>query len=300
MKRRSFIILAFVLLTVANITVFIFRDHFQFQDYQTAPTLYENCDKSCVEKWRRYVKDYPAGELVAAGKITDTLVRGATLDTKEKIFRLGIFIYNRFHSRMGRPTPELLRASPMEQFRMLSANDTLQVWCGNLAQLFGWFCWSQDITCRTIEIMKEGDHHVISECFLPETGKWTVIDLTHNILMTEIDHKMVGYAELRGAGSVKAWRISGHTVYPEMITDTGFFASYYHPAYPAYYYYRIDNESVYTPASKLKRYVLPIAWYAVLDEKGRNNYLFYLKDVLLLLWLVSFFVYITSRTKFRT
>jgi hypothetical protein len=299
MNRKRVIIIIFAALTVANLLVFFFRDHFQYTDFRSPDELYALCNKSCSESWARYLQDYPASELKAAKQFTDTLVQGAEKDTKEKVIRLSIFIYNAFHSRMGKPTEELLKASPYRQLKMLAETDSLQVWCGNLAEMFSFLCWSQNITCRTIEVMKEGDHHVLNECFLPDEGKWAVVDLTHNFILPEKDLVPVGFAALRGVDSIKGWRISGNLLYPEMIKDTGFLAGYYHPFYPAFYYFRINNQSVYTVSAKFRRYILPVSWYAVLDKHSETNFLFYLKDILLLFWLVSFFVLFTSRTKFR-
>src|SRR5207302_7834209 len=99
-------------------------------------------------------------------KIISDYITASSKDVKEKLMALGSFLVDHFHSRLGKPSPSLLRASPLTQFRSLSASDTSQLWCGNFAEIFSFFCWSQGIVCRNIEIMNPGDRHVVNECYV--------------------------------------------------------------------------------------------------------------------------------------
>ena len=76
--------------------------------------------------------------------------------------------------------------------------------------------------------------------------------------------------------------------------------NYYKPDHPHYYYHRVDNEKAYATPNKIKQYFLPVSWYDIYDNNGdKSNLSFYLKQVFILLWLISFFVFILSRAKFR-
>ncbi|MGZ5287838.1 MAG: hypothetical protein ACXWB9_11655, partial [Flavisolibacter sp.] len=74
---------------------------------------------------------------------------------------------------------------------------------------------------------------------------------------------------------------------------------YYQDKLPLYYHYRINNEAVYTFKEKSRRYLLPVSWYEIFDVNAGNNYLFQIKRVLFVLWLLSFFVFLISLAKFR-
>jgi hypothetical protein len=91
------------------------------------------------------------------------------------------------------------------------------------------------------------------------------------------------------SGKMEKIRVPEHSSLPE----------YFRNDYALYYYHRVDNSKVYTFNNKIARYFLPISWYDIFDEKVRSNALFYLKLTLILLWIISFFVFIRTRTKFR-
>src|SRR5205823_1481170 len=157
--------------------IFLFRDSFQYQPYTSYHSLYQPCDKYCSEKWSKFVKPYPASDLTEAKNILNTHVRAISGSTCDKLLHIGNFIYTRFNSQQGNPTYQFLALSPLNQYKALSTSDTVKLWCGNFAEMFTLFCWSQGIICRTIEIMNPGDHHVLNESYIPETGQWVMTDL---------------------------------------------------------------------------------------------------------------------------
>jgi hypothetical protein len=309
MPRKNISLLLFLILGIVNLCIFFFRDHFRYQTYTDYRSFYEPCDETCRSKWESYVDDYPEAELDEAKKISDTVVRGE-ISSLDKVLSIGHFLRRRFEKQLGRPTIELLKSSPLTQFKKLSSSDSLQLWCGNFAQMFSYFCWSQGIVSRNIEIMKAGDHHVITECYIPEKREWTMVDLTNNILAANtIENKdqLANFIDFRkhvsryshvGLPSMPVWRSINDSVVLISIIPSSVYA-YYNESNPAVAYHSMDYLQKITTTSKIKQYLLPVSWYEILTERSGSNFLFFLKLALLVLWLVSFFVFLISRTKFR-
>lgn len=282
----------FLLLTAVNAVVFVFRDRFQYQPYATRQELYASCGDECLNVWRQFVRDYPEGELAQARHITDSLAQ-RSLPSYSRAVQTGRFLYERFKTRMQRGSDALSSLSPMKQYEALSASDTMQLWCGNMAQIFAWFCWSQDIPCRIVEIMKPGDRHVLNECYFRETGQWVMVDLTHNILHANTPSQgilnLTAFRDaVRERRALQVRRSEGAEapVQPLDLKEP-MIGSYYTPSYPLYYYHRVDNQKAYATANKVRSYFLPLSWYDILDEKKHSNLAFYLKQVFLFLWAAS-------------
>jgi hypothetical protein len=216
----------------------------------------------------------------------------------------------RFEKQLGRPSIELLKSSPLAQFKKLSSSDSIQLWCGNFAQMFSYFCWSQGIVSRNIEIMRAGDHHVVSECYIPEKKEWALVDLTNNILAANaIENKdqLANFIDFRKHASryfhvtlpsMPVWRSINDSVVLISIVPSSVYG-YYNENVPAVAYHSMDYLQKITTANKIKQYLLPVSWYEILSEEKGSNFLFYVKLALLVLWLISFFVFLISRTKFR-
>lgn len=304
MRKRKLFLWIFLSLTIINIIVFLSRDHFRYQSYVDYSTLYGPCDHDCYETWSGITKDYPAEELAAAKKISDSFLINQA-GTFSRVLQIGNFLYNRFHQQLGSPGPALQGASPLQQFQLLSANDSLELWCNNFAQMFSLFCWSQDIVCRTIEVLNPGDHHVLNECYLPETKEWMVVDLTSNLLSISIRGQAVNFIDSRKAArdglEMEAWTSAADSIKNKRLEwKQGNFPVYYKNELPLYFYHSVNLERVYSWQNKVRSYLLPVSWYDIFREKGGNNLLFYIKQVLFVLWIASFFVFLGSRTKFRS
>lgn len=300
-KKAAIILL---LLTVLNLVFFIFRDSFQYQPYSGYKDLYGSCGKACENKWKKYREDYPAAELVEARRITDSVLAGKPTDEYSKALAIGRFLYERFYRQLGTPDAGLLSSTPLAQYKKLSSSDSSELWCGNFAQIFSYFCWSQGIICRNIEIMNPGDHHVLNEVYLPSEEKWMMADLTNNQLAV-LDEKnsvldLVSYRRaVQSRGSLFIIRSDKTGNEKFQLRDYSSLPACYRIDHPLFYYHRVDNKKVYSLGNKLVRYFLPVSWYDIFDDKGRSNVLFYTKGLLILLWLISFFVFIRTGTKFR-
>jgi hypothetical protein len=240
-----------------------------------------------------------------ARRITDSVIDLRNSTILDKISGIGGFIHNRFKGQTGKPSNELLNASPLNQYKMLCASDSMQLWCGNFAEIFSFFCWSQGIATRNIEILNPIDHHVLNECYIPALHQWVMVDPTNNLLLVSNEQNV--YLNLQTfKGSIKktqplTWQVVGDSVRQNKIDmNASYIRNYYSMDYPSYYYHRIDNQKAYATSNKIKQYFLPVSWYDIYDNKAKGNAAFYLKLVFILFWLISFFVFILSRTKFRT
>lgn len=293
----------FIILSLVNLLVFLFRDYFQYQPYASITSLYRRCDQVCMEKWAGFTEDYPSSDLTEAKQLMDSVLANTEPGTLAKSQKIARFLVLRFQNQLGTPSAALLRAPPLDQYKMLSASDSLQLWCGNFAQLFSFFCWSEGIACRNIEIMNPGDHHVLNECYLPETGRWVMVDLTNNLLFVRNKKNqlldLVNFRhQVQNGLSVQVERAAGDTV----IAGTGGLAipGYYLADHSLYYYHRVDNAKIYAAKEKIARYLLPVSWYDIFDDQDRNNYLFYLKELLILLWITAGFILLLKSTKLNT
>ena len=304
MQPKKLINLSFLLLTAINIGVSVFRDRFHYKPLSSYSSLYGTCDNSCENKWGQYKDDYPVEELAEAKKISDSLLV-TEKTTYGKIIGIAKFIYEKFHKQSGKPTSDLLDDSPLTHFKKLSAFDSLELWCGNFAQMFSFFCWSQGIVCRNIEILNPGDHHVLNECFVPEEGRWIMVDVTNNMLLVQSTSASILNLEdfqknIRTNGPIIAARTPEDSITLQtMSKNESFIKNYYLKENPAFYYHRVDNEKVYSAGNKIKRYLLPVSCYEILNDKGESNFPFYLKASFMVLWIISFFVFIIGHAKFR-
>lgn len=237
---------------------------------------------------------YPGEEVVAAKKIMDSILNNGKGSTREKIVIIGRFLYNRFHGQEGKPSNILLSSTPFAQFEKLSANRSEKLWCGNFAEMFTFFCWSQNIPCRVVEIMKEGDHHVLSECYSTEDGRWVMVDISGNlILVTDRYNKDLNLIEfkklLMNGDPLYSASVSGDSIAKTSIDNNAdYIARYYKNGAPIYFYQEVELKDVYSAFSKFKRYFLPVSWYSSYDAGGVGNRLFYVKQFFVLLWLVTF------------
>lgn len=305
MTRKKFITVAFILLTIANLAIFLSRDRFQYQPYRSYEYLYAACDKDCAKQWEKFVHDFPEKDLNEARKILDSANIHDSHFTFTKIIRIGNILYSRFHKQIGNPSKELLTSSPLLQYKKLCASTKEELWCSNFADMFSYFCWSEGIVCRIIEIMNPGDHHVVNECYLPETNEWVLVDLTSNMLLVKNKNNqllnLLSFKDsLKNSSPVFALRAATDSIITEQVADTAFpIRTYYNKQTPLNYYHQINLKKVYTTAHKIKRYFFPDSWYYIFDGRRHSNLLFYVKDVFAIAWLLSFFIFIIAIAKFR-
>jgi hypothetical protein len=281
--------------------VFAFRDNFSYKPYSGYTSLYGACSESCEKKWKQYADDY-SFELKEAKQITDPIVQRFAR-TSDKVIAIELFLYRRFHNQLGLPAPTIQQSSPLIQFKKLSASDTEQLWCGNFAQMLSLFCWSQGIVTRNIELLHAGDHHVVNECYLPETKSWMMADITTNLLgVTDQNKNLLNLILFKASLKTNA-RLSVMQADSLQLVKAelkiGRIAKQYLADDPINFYHYLDNRKAYTLSKKIKRYFLPVSWYETYEYKKAGNLAFYLKEIFIFLWLVLFFIFLFIRPKHK-
>jgi hypothetical protein len=300
MQKNKILKSTIIFLTLANFIIFIFRDHFQFQLYSNYSSLYGECDKNCIKKWQQTVHDYSKKEISEARLITQSELRLKDKSTLSKVTILGSFIYSRFEGQNGSTSPVLQSISPLQQYKKLCSSDTLKLMCGQFAQIFSFFCWSEGITNRTIEIINPGDHHVVNECYIPEKKQWVLVDLTTNQLLLQDEKKnflnLLDFKKnLEQSSPVLVWKANNDSIQQEQLDfSSSYITTYYLKNNPLIYYYQTDNNKVYQLHNKIKRYFFPITWYEIFETNDHTN-LFFIKGLLIILWVIFISLFLINR-----
>ncbi len=301
--RRKKILIVFLGVTIINFVIVFFRDHFAYKPYASYSSLYSLCDSPCVLTWKHFIQDYSPEELDKAKMIMDTVIKHKDAVTYSTIEETGKFLYNKFHKQDGTPYGNILKATPLEQFSILSSDNSAKLWCGNYAEMFAFFCWSQNIVCRVIEIFNEGDHHVLNECYIPEDDQWVMVDVTFNQLLTKNKtNRFISLVDFRNllikGEPLFELKASEDTVIIKKIDTTDqYIKNYYKKEKPICYYHEVNLKKVYNSFSRIKRYFLPVSWYDVYDRNKGSNLPFYIKQFFLLIWLFVFVLLVFSILK---
>ena len=292
-QLKRLIVLLFVL-TAANACIFFFREHFQYYPYVSYHSLYSECDKSCETKWSGILKMFTKRELKEADSIliSNTDVSKKT-NTIEKIQTIGTFLYNKFHAQYGRPSDSTMHLKPLEKYKLLSRSPNEHLWCGNFATMFLMFSSTQNILSRVVEIYANDDRHVINECYVPELKQWILVDVTFNTLTafsnTNKYLNAQSFRQLINSNS-PVYRISSienRNRLDRLDKNIFFVKNYFKPDFDYYYYYTIDLNGVYRSKEKLKRYFLPVSWYALYKDTEKSNGPFYYKIFFGFLWIIN-------------
>ena len=286
----------FLLASVLNAAVFLFRDSFQYQPTATYAELYGECNANCLASWKGAAARYSQSDLEAGRRILDTVVRKNSQTAKAKVFDIASFLYTRFHSQAGTPNDYIKTALPLDQYKQLSKDKSLQLWCGNFGTMLFFFCWAENIPCRAIEIINKGQHHIVNEFYDEESGSWIFADAMNNLFLLKNDQgkylNLVDFIDAvnRTAGKIGqglAQQLKGLEINP----------TYYSSQSELYYYHDFDKDKVYSFRAKLRRYFLPVSWYEIYGQQQGSPVLFYGKLLLLLCWIVLVLVMVTRRVR---
>jgi len=282
----------FCFFSILNLVIFFFRDKFNYHRFATTSSL----NSSDVDKWRRFIDDLPKEQLTEAKDILDSLHVDSSTPVS-KILTIGGMLHNRFHKQIGSPSVLLDSKTPLDQFKKLSSSDTVRLWCGNFAIIFAFFCWADGVPCRVIEIMNPGDHHVLNECYLSGTNQWVVADVTNNnlLVLNQKNNVYIDLINLRSSAQKELVTIQAKDNSMERNPlNPDFYTRYFGNKNPINYYYRIDTRKVYKTGEKVKRYFFPISWYEEMNSPARGNWLFYVKQLFILFWLISFVLFLKN------
>jgi hypothetical protein len=294
-NRLKFALILLLLLSIINVLIFIYRDHFQYLPYHSYQSLYSECNEDCKEKWNKGTRTFSKDELNEANQIlsanTDIKSKKQTL---EKVQLIASFVYNKFHKQYGIPSDSTLSLSPLKKFKLLSNTPQEKMWCGDFARMVFLFTTSQNILCRVIDIYAPEDQHAVNECYIPELKQWVLTDATFNILSAlSGNNEYLNLQNFRqklnnGENILRIALVNNKDSTITLDRNLSFITDYYKPDRDYYYYHTLDLTSVYIFKEKLKRYFLPSSWYDLYKENRKSNSAFYLKQVFFLLWIVNF------------
>lgn len=282
--KRSLLLVG--ILTVINAALYLNKEPFNYKPYSTESSLYA---PATAESFR-FFTDFPREGREQAIRFLDSVLPISDTARVSEIKEIASFLYVQFYSQLGKPAAVKAYRDPWEMYRYYSADSSRKLWCGHLAILFNYFCLARGIETRMIEIMKPGDHHVVNECYLPDSRQWVLVDITYNqLLVSTVQGKLFGLAEFRrlhGQQDLVQVQTAGDSNRLLMM-DTGYILNYYQPDLPAHYYKTVNPDVVYSNTEKVRRYILPVSWYSILVKDRSANTGFYFRQAFLIAWLLS-------------
>jgi hypothetical protein len=277
MKRHPYLLLFTLALLAANSILFLKREGFAYQDYSSEETLYKK-----PERWDGLADDLSeddrkaaADELRAAGLAT------GGRSTESSVIAITDYLARRLaRNPQGPPSAATLARSDYRAYLYLCERPNESLQCGTYSRTVLLFCLAAGIRTRYVHLVNPGNDHVFNECYLPETGRWMLVDLSNNQLSARLDDRALTALEFRravqsrqaitvsrgGAGGIRTEPLNG---------DAGYVRTYYARQVPYFYYHTLDLEAVYSPRNKLARYFLPVSWYEIYTETPGSNAPFY-------------------------
>jgi hypothetical protein len=259
------------------------------------------CDEDCSAKWSRFISDYPQEEFAAAKKITDSVLKDS-VSGYDKVFLLGKFLYKEIGGREGKPQDDL-RSSPFDNFEKYTSDHSLKPGSMSLSSVFGYFCWTHDIASRSVDVMKGEEIFALNECYIPELGRWIMVDLNNNILaVRNLTGAFLDFQGVRDSiqkhAPLVVYRATGDSIERDTATLQSLSGVYQNDS-PIHYFRRLNMKKINSLRERVSRYFSPDPWYDIFDKNAGSNWPFQVKRVLAILWIISFFVYLISRTKFK-
>jgi hypothetical protein len=248
---------------------------------------------------------FSQAELQQGKQLADSMIAGQK-GTINKVTSIVKFLYDRFYEQMGTPTLDFSTSTPMIQYRKLCSSKNEHLWCGNFAVMVAFFCWSEGIVTRNVEIIYPGDHHVLNESYIPETRSWIVTDATNNLLLIkDKNDNYLNLASLKDSLQKKSQLVVIRSVnalgsieqvelnYMKMPVQ-------FTAQVPFQLYYTVYSNYIYKSSNKIKRYFMPTTWYEIYDlNKRHSNFGFYFKQFLSLIWVASMFLFLFISTIFH-
>lgn len=309
--RLSFPLILFIILGAANIFFFLQRNRMgNYVKKVSYEQLYASSNNKPGDliKWNKSLAFYPADEIQKSQQLSSIQAGIEDGDiTLVKMVKIGSWLSALLNKcPRGEPESYLAAVAPSEQLKIYAKANT-RVWCGSYAGLFSFFCATNNITTRNVELVIKGNHHVVNECFVPEIGKWVMTDLTYNVLyVKDLDGNFLNLLDVIDYQTNKYLNVPKLTFAPD--NDS----SIQHAQTPTewdvymsdkanlYYYYSINVTTVYSSKEKIKRYLLPVSWYELYTKDRINNSWFYLRQFLLVFWtIVLIFIVINFLRKKR-
>ena len=301
MKHSRFRIALFLFCVLSLVNAYFFFHRNKIGSYTRVGTygqLYaQPYSENDLIKWQKTLSPYSTLEIEEARKISFVEVGVRETDpTVVKIEKIGKWLAGILHEcPRGQPDSSLVGISLTELLNVYKQRKT-PVWCGTYAPMFALYCAVNGITVRSIETISNNNnanHHALNECFIRETGKWAMTDLTHNILYAKDDQN-----NLLNTIDVINYQHENNKIIPVFAVTSEDSGTYAQNGIPTewkkylgydvdlYYYYLTELSKIYSPVQKIKRYVLPVSWYELYTKQPVSNLWFYLRQFLLVIWLI--------------
>ncbi|MDB5250929.1 MAG: hypothetical protein JWP27_98 [Flaviaesturariibacter sp.] len=277
MKRRSLLLLLTLALLAANAALFLQRDRFAYHAYSSERALYAD-----PQEWDGLAADLRADDKrAAADELREAGLTTQGRTTEQAVLAITSYLEQRLaRNPQGPPSARTLALSDYSAYRYLCQQPGESLQCGTYSRTVLLFCSAAGIRTRYIQLVNPGDDHVFNECFLPETGRWMLVDLSNNQLAARRDGKLLTALEFRRAVqtqmAVTVDRSGPAGTRPEPL-DKGarYIRSYYTRRVPYFYYHTLNLESTYSLKNKLERYFLPVSWYEIYTETPGSNAWFF-------------------------
>lgn len=145
-----------------------------------------------INKDRKYPIDsfvnkaFPPEDIRVAQKIISEEIGLDNSDsTKQKIEKIGLFLYSKLYDSQGIPSKELSR-SPLQQYSLASSKKAI-IWCSQMSIIFGFFANVAGIPTRLVNLGGAVDTvslsaHTFVESYIKELQQWVFVDMTQGIL----------------------------------------------------------------------------------------------------------------------
>lgn len=119
----------------------------------------------------------------------------------EQSQKIAIFLLDKLSDHKGIPSDSMEKSNPFQKYKRAICG-TDKVWCSNIAEIFTYFCSCYDIPARNIglgfsfdnksnPLLLNSEGHTNTEVYDNKTKKWTLIDLTFNMIGVEYKKDVV-------------------------------------------------------------------------------------------------------------
>lgn len=169
-----------VLLTCVFV-FFIAKDKGNYIRAANKSELYSN-SKDEIRKWLINDSLYPKEDVVQAKLFSKYEMKVTIEDSSiQKVSKIGSYLIEHLHSKLGNPDSAMFKRTPWEQFRFIK-DSSAEFYCTQYSAIFTFFCRVNGLATREIECKGKNDLHIFNETYLPETKQWVYSDLTQGII----------------------------------------------------------------------------------------------------------------------
>lgn len=160
---------------------FIAKDKGKYIRTANKSELYSN-SKDEIRKWLINDSLYPKEDVEQAKLFSKHEMKVSIGDSSiQKVSKIGSYLIEHLHSKLGNPDSAMFKRTPWEQFRFIK-DSSAEFYCTQYSAIFTFFCRVNGLATREIECKGKNDLHIFNETYLPETKQWVYSDLTQGII----------------------------------------------------------------------------------------------------------------------